>query len=259
MIYWTREEVERIGQAGSSMWVSPKGIEGTAFRYLSSFWLFVEEQDEAFSPHGPQGFWEAWITTWMSKQFDKHDHFVDVGANVGYYTMLACDHGIPTTAFEPNPTVAELLRKSAVLNKFFPTVYEQALSNRSGEFYLNIPDRHSGGAHLAYGQNTGVLVETVRAEEALPYSSERTLIKIDAEGAEPDIIEGAAGWFRHAKKYTILLEWDKTRFNATKFAVELFDLGSVFYVDTNGDERALIHPSQLAQLEGLQMVGVRKW
>jgi FkbM family methyltransferase len=259
MRYNTRAEVERIGRAGSCLWLDAP--EGFAARYLSAFWLYLEKEDKAFTPHAPDGFWEAWITCWMSKQFDKFDTFVDVGANVGYYSMMAAKAGLLVTAFEPNPEIANMLRNSAILNRVEKRVgvWETALSDTRTVSRLFVPEGHSGGASLSDGAE-GVLVD-VEPFDYL-YSSianKYVLMKIDAEGAEPKIWAGMQNFFA-ANHCTVILEWESARFDAEAFAKSLLANGEnhAWYVDTAGNEVPLVHWRQFEMLKGIQMVVVRK-
>jgi len=265
MIYFTREEVERIGKAGSSLWVSPDGEAGSAFRYLSSFWLLVEDQDEAFTPHGPDGFWEAWITRWISEKLQDADLFIDVGANVGYYTLMAAAAGVQTFAFEPNPDLCKMIERSTKINRVGSRVeiFQQALSDKKGTAFLNVPERHSGGAYLSEDRGEYVVSHEVPMDtldnSALRLSTSNVLIKIDAEGAEPKIWAGMQDWYqRH--NCTVVLEWESSRFDCEAFGKSLFDdyKNYVAVVDFEGHEKEMTHWRQLAMRDGLEMVVVRK-
>src|SRR5690349_5400593 len=147
MKYDSREEVERIGLAGSKKEIDKRG---TRFRYLSSFWLYVEEDDYAFTPHARSGFWEAWVTRWISEELEHCEYFVDVGANVGYYTMLAGTSRVRTYAVEPNPTLYDKLYDSATKNrcKDLVTILPVALADVRGTIRMLVPPKHSGGAWI---------------------------------------------------------------------------------------------------------------
>lgn len=259
MIYWTRDEVERIGRAGSCMWVDAP--DGLAFRYLSSFWLYVEQDDQAFTPHGVDGFWEAWITAWVSQKFDSHGLFLDVGANVGYYTLMAAKHGMTVISFEPNPRVADMLRASLRLNREENSVFvdNHALGDSLGVTNLIIPDRHSGGAHIS-DTEPGVEV-TVLPLDSYRFSGEEILMKVDAEGAEPEIWAGMQQTLRD-NDVTVFLEWESSRWpngGAEDFARSLFKQKYVGVIEYDGTERQLTHPDAMGYLEGIQTVIVRNY
>jgi FkbM family methyltransferase len=127
--------------------------------------------------------------------------FVDVGANIGMHTMAAAramrSEG-RIFAFEPFGPVCGLLEKTVWMNGCAQTVevHRSAVSNRKGrrDLFLGATSGHHSLFPLepagtpAHGQ---VSVETVTLDGTLPPDLKVDLLKIDAEGAELDVIEGA--------------------------------------------------------------------
>ena len=125
------------------------------------------------------------------------DSAVDIGANhgavLGEIVRVAPEGR--HVAFEPIPELAEDLRKR------FPDVhvYAAAASNRSGEAsfaYVRAADGWSGLKFrpLPGGEDGNVVditVQLVRLDDVLHPDAHPVLIKIDVEGAEQQVIEGA--------------------------------------------------------------------
>ncbi|MFM9995705.1 MAG: FkbM family methyltransferase [Phycisphaerales bacterium] len=133
------------------------------------------------------------------------DIFVDVGANIGVLTLLGAHAVGPAgtvIAFEPNPEVFKRLdahvrdnRRSNV--RLFPL----ALSDREGVLQLSIPPtgntgaatlgtlpaRHGGRAHARY--DVPVKLGDDLLGDAPPHPRPM-LVKIDAEGHEPNVLRG---------------------------------------------------------------------
>jgi FkbM family methyltransferase len=265
MRYFSRTEVERIGKAGGMRWVDPRGYKGDAYRFLSSFWLFVEKEDDAFTPHAGDGFWEAWITKWLSEQLEDAKLFIDVGANVGYYTLMAATSGIHTVAIEPQSRLCGLIRASLEMNNACAEVLNYAVSNTTGHMTLAVPDRHSGGAYLTNSDKPeyGFKMMDVQVRKLdnlvgiVPDS--KVVIKIDAEGAEPRIWAGMEHLFA-ATNCTVILEWESARFDCEQFGKALLNGGKnyVAFVNGAGGEEQLTKWQELQALSGLQMIVVRK-
>lgn len=127
---------------------------------------------------------------------------VDVGANAGFFTMLAWDLGKRrgrVLAFEPNPRVATLLRRSIeAADATGVDLIECACGKTTGDADLHL-SQHPGQTAFATVKPEmrwsedwtaiPVRVTTVDKEcEARGLLPE--LVKIDAEGAEGDIIDG---------------------------------------------------------------------
>lgn len=249
MEYFSRDEVERIGRAGTKTINTDDAV---ICRIMSTAWLFCEKDDYAFTRWmKSDGFWEAWITKWMSGQFMKNDHFIDVGANVGYYSMLAGKAGLKVTAYEPNPAVADLFEKSAEMNRLDIKLHRLALSNRAGKKKLEVPAGHSGGAHMS---TNGIEIKASTLDKTNAMAGQNILMKIDAEGAEPLIWAGGKETRAH-NNVTTILEWESDRFDAQKFADELYN-HEVRLVNYDGDEEE-ISKEDLVNSSELLMIVVR--
>lgn len=125
--------------------------------------------------------------------------FVDAGANIGVFTVLAGKIVGATgkvIAVEMIPETAERLRRHIALNNLPNiSVIERALSDRSGErITASIPPGRFGQASIvADTRGTTVAVETTTLDEVLSkIDGPIALIKIDLEGAEAKAFAGAS-------------------------------------------------------------------
>ena len=118
---------------------------------------------------------------------------LDVGAHVGYYTLLASSLVGPrgaVWAFEPSPHNARFLRRHVRLNRCANVrVEEGAVSSREGTAWF-APGSGSGTGHLAGSGRFQVRTVALDA-----WCAEREIrpdvVKIDVEGAEREVLEGA--------------------------------------------------------------------
>jgi FkbM family methyltransferase len=128
------------------------------------------------------------------------DLFVDAGANVGYFSLLAAQCVGPAGrvhAFEPYPPNRSRLNENVQANGFADVirVHAQALSDCSGEsvMHLYTSEQANHGQATAFpqpGQDARqVRVATTTLDEALPDVSPR-LIKLDIEGSELRALRG---------------------------------------------------------------------
>ena len=179
----------------------------------------------------------------LIKNLKGEDVFYDIGANYGFYTLLAQEF-ITTGeihSFEPNPAIFELLRINADI-KNFPNTYlnKTAVSNRgsSAEFYDKQITGLSGHSSLIkheYSYNFRVIkVETKKLDNYILDHKKPTVIKIDAEGAEPMILEGSINLLKNYNPLFIIeILNDNPYFEAVKI---LKNFGyTAFYLDKNGD------------------------
>src|SRR5580704_6922794 len=111
MRFSSREEVERIGRAGVASYEScTEGQPIIVSRQLSSFWIASRPDDPGLSEHFKNdGFWEAWITLWISRNVAPGSVCVDAGANYGYFTFQLVQNGCMVLAYEANPELIPYL------------------------------------------------------------------------------------------------------------------------------------------------------
>jgi FkbM family methyltransferase len=143
--------------------------------------------------------------------------FVDSGANVGYYTLLAGslvgEAGL-VIAFEPSPyAFARLL--NTVEDNHLPQVQvlQAGLSDVSGELQLYMP-KLSGNhtpSMIANDGGTAINVTTHRLDEYLTNAGidHVDLLKLDVEGFEPNVIRGAEGYIQSGRIHALLCEFNQ--------------------------------------------------
>lgn len=120
---------------------------------------------------------------------------LDIGANVGVWAEAMRRHSLGVHAFEPNPKMFRLLGRAAGRGV---VAHSLALSDRAGIAELHVPRRARGysnqgatlsGVALGGAAHRSVTVET-RLLDAFGFDAVG-LIKIDVEGHELAVIEGA--------------------------------------------------------------------
>jgi FkbM family methyltransferase len=156
--------------------------------------------------------------------------FIDVGANAGLFTIVAAERvgdAGAVLAFEPNPpafaALTANLGRNGVRNAH---PFELALGPETASVAFDPgPAGHSGKAHLA--ADGPLRVEQAGPEKALalldPLIGERpTMIKIDVEGAEAQVVEALSPLLRRPQVETAIVEIDGgnlARFGTTPEAV----------------------------------------
>jgi FkbM family methyltransferase len=140
------------------------------------------------------GFWELKNQRLLASRLRPGNVVYDIGAHVGLYTLVSStivgDEG-HVYAFEPSPRNVQYLRQHVELNGLGNcTIVEAAVSDRSGWQHFN-PTHHDTAGYIC--QTGAMTVRTVALDEFLWGEGERrppNLIKIDAEGAELDVLRG---------------------------------------------------------------------
>jgi FkbM family methyltransferase len=147
------------------------------------------------------------------------DVFVDGGANIGLFTLVAADrvgaHG-KVIAFEPGRAVRLRLIENVVLNRLLQVeIVPAALSSGPGEAAFQEFDIAGAGLnHLApvHGEtgNVETVALTTLDTAVIPHDRARlALIKLDLEGAEHEALRGASTILRE-RRPDLLLEVEAT-------------------------------------------------
>jgi len=133
-----------------------------------------------------------------------HDRVIDIGGNRGIYAYQLWKLGAKVEVFEPNPTCHGVLSAWAA-GKPNVNIHSVALSNHSGTANLHIPIDGSGIEHdasasiehsgFAHARDQLVPLQTLDSYKFEDVS----LIKIDVEGHEYSVIEGAAATLASSK------------------------------------------------------------
>jgi FkbM family methyltransferase len=151
----------------------------------------------------------------------------DVGASYGLHSLRFLAHGIRTVSFEPNAACHAFLIECCARNGLRPEIHPVAVGARPGRVDLAIPGHQTylgsvvdsvksawqdrdDVTHLTVPQIT--LDAFAEAHGVLP-----DLIKIDAEGSEVAILEGAQALLERARPLLILEAWPDPAQRTTLF------------------------------------------
>lgn len=139
-------------------------------------------------------------TSFVRSHLKEGDHFLDIGANIGWFTMLASTivgKGGRITSFEPRPITLQHLKSSIEINQLeeMVTVHGVGVSDVTGETYLSWQEGtdNPGGSFvstIALGGNMASQVIRLVSLDSLDIGKVN-LVKIDVEGSEYKAMTGA--------------------------------------------------------------------
>lgn len=168
-------------------------------RILQDYWIYVDPVDLSLTPDLMRdGYWESWLSLAVARVIQPGWYCVDIGANVGYYTVLMMAHGADfVLAVEPQPDIARLLHKTVESQHWSDKVEvsqvalgadeKRVVLHRYGDktgstSIIEVPGYDVTQRILVPGNTLDNLVDA-----AWPHLD---FIKIDAEGAEFEIWKG---------------------------------------------------------------------
>jgi len=144
--------------------------------------------------------------------------FLDVGANIGYYTTILSKNFETILAFEPHPQNLAMLKSTIATGRLRNvTTRNQAVSDTDGIAILHFQRKR--GEHSIM-KNEGIQqlsVRTVKLDSVVKETVD--LVKVDVEGAEWKVIKGAELSMRTGKILRWVIEVDD---QSTKGALESY-------------------------------------
>jgi FkbM family methyltransferase len=156
------------------------------------------------------------------------DLFLDIGSNIGSYTVLASGVRRATTwAFEPDPETILALRRNVELNGIQGrvTVHELALGDTDG--WVSFTRGLDTVNHVATNGEANVRTVPARRLDTLIGANRPLMIKMDVEGFEEPVVRGAKGLLAGDSLKVIeletLTEEIETTFNRHGFARAYYD------------------------------------
>jgi len=187
------------GFAGPDCWVIKESVHGFRIRVsLSELGISRPILRDAYDPN------ECAL---LKREITEGDCVYDIGTNIGFYSLLCATLVGPSgrvIGFEPIEYLFQAASSSIRENRFqdFVHINQVAISDTRGTAKI----RHAphttnfGGGHLVHDSATppnhiDALVE-MRPLDDFPNERSVRLIKIDVEGAEPRVIQGAGALLR---------------------------------------------------------------
>ena len=158
---------------------------------------------------------------WLNSFFKKDSVLYDIGANIGAYSLVAGkinDFG-KIFSFEPGyssfTSLISNININGLTNRIIPIA--MAISNKNSLDYFNYLSDEAGCASNSFGETLDYLgnyfepkykqmIPSMTLDKVIDYIELPTMIKIDVDGIEYKIIEGAKKTLTEGKVETLLIE-----------------------------------------------------
>ncbi len=217
----------------------PHGLE---INYIKTIEL---SNDPPYKTTSNGGIWEKKIYKIYQNKLKKHKTAIDVGAYIGTHTLPMSSLCKKVYSFEPNPALFSILKSNIKTNNIENVVYlPTALSDKNGMEEMDC--RMSGTSRFRHliKKHRGFVEKVVckRLDDLLPEVNDCCFMKIDCEGAEFQVLEGAVDFiernrptivievFRIVEKRKMLQEWcENNAYNITHIGGDDFLLEPMEY------------------------------
>lgn len=176
--------------------------------------FFVNTEDRNLTPWIIMGgTWESNVDLPLLTYAQPGMKILDIGAHIGYYTVklgTKAGHAGRVMAFEPNPKVNRVCLENIKINGLtgMTTLHKFALGDKAGNATLTFSSSNMTSANLLGDQDAdfSVGVGVFRLDEVVPEEMSVDLIKLDAEGYEAKILEGAKSVLARSPQCAIMIE-----------------------------------------------------
>lgn len=188
------------------------GLRKSSLVRAATFWgdkiiVYLPSSSDIFLSGGKTHDSEIRLSQWLATVIGEYEAFIDIGAHIGFFSLLA-DHfsGSKTSvrSFEPSRSAFAMLSENTKTHKNI-TVTQAAVGGEDGEAtFHEFSHAHAEYSSLVMDNYTEGLRQTLQKEKqdytvpvrtldtilVTPISG-KTLIKIDTEGNELSVLEGA--------------------------------------------------------------------
>lgn len=165
-----------------------------------------------------KGDYETLQTEFFKKYLKASDNILDIGANIGYYTILFSQLVGATGkvyAFEPDLNSYSILKRNIENNNCTNVaLFGYALGDSRGKVKLYLNEENRGDNRILKNEGNqnweAIEVEMFRADELIDSKTRIDFIKIDIQGAELFAFQGMENILNQNEKITIISEfWPK--------------------------------------------------
>jgi FkbM family methyltransferase len=182
--------------------------------------------------------WEKKLYDRYKKICNKSNTALDIGGYIGSHALPMAHYAKNVYCFEPTPYLYNTIKSNIKLNKI-ENVILLAMAAFNKDDQVNIDARLNGTSRIHYNKIKGELTEVPchKIDTLLPDVNDCNFIKIDVEGAEFDVLEGAHNFIKRNKPI-IFIEVFKTKTKREKLE-KWCQVMSYSFKHLGGDDFAL--------------------
>lgn len=216
------------------------------YEFQPGLWMQLNARDMIPQTILLEGKWDPPLTEFIENNLTKGQTFIDIGAHVGYFSLLAARRVGPTgkvLAIDANPAAITQLEQNVARSNLSNVIVEHtACGGSEGSVTLYYSSESNSSMASLSGANAGTdvkievkctTIDHLIRKNALDRAD---LIKIDVEGAEMTVLRGMESTIRHMRP-TIVLELEPSllkSFGTTPAQINDFLTGLDYRFDSLG-------------------------
>jgi len=207
-----KSNIKRFSIAVLSRWRKRQRIHSKKFN-LAGYTVYLNQFEEIQASIS-YGIYEPTETKWLYEILKSGMTFIDVGANIGYYSLLASSlvgSSGKVYSFDPSPYAYERLCQTIKLNNITNIhAYNLGLSDHPEnvelalrEIQVHSPSFCTDNLKTKLGISKLITLDSFAEENDIKFID---MIKIDVEGYEPNVIKGMTKLLNENKVNRIMIE-----------------------------------------------------
>jgi len=182
--------------------------------------------------------YESEIVSFLERELKGAKVFLDIGANIGYFTLIAkeINPNIKVFSFEPEEKNLEYLEYNISLNNLGDVIVKEvALSNFSGEETLFINPKNEGGHSLVENKKYKEQKVVIEKLDNLMTNIKVDIAKIDVEGFEFNVMKGGIKTLMENRDIKIVSELSRDFDEIKNITRE--NNKNIYFLDSDGSQR----------------------
>jgi len=152
------------------------------------------------------------ITDFLRPQIKGNEDFIDIGSNIGFYTLFFSSllNNGKVFSYEPNFKNFKKLKKNILLNKFKNIkCYNFGISSRNGNAKLYDTSHYNEGGHYINLEDKSInkkfeTIKIFKLDSLLKKNKKNLFIKIDVEGHEMHVLHGMQNILKRSNCFLII-------------------------------------------------------
>ena len=235
--------------------------------------LYLDAADTSLTPVIlTRRMYEPGTTRLMRRLVRSGSRVVEVGANIGWYTLLCAERVGPTGSvhsFEPNPRTFEILHTNVFINGLWDRcqLEQRALGRSPGQAMLRVPGTYSAGSNLRpsdpgalawmHQNEIEVTVDVATLDDALGDNVHCDLLKIDVEGFEAEVFAGGEKFFAANPRLKVIMEFTPAQHGVAMLDWMRSDGRQIHEIDRFGRTHRTADPMRLMDRPSLDVLLTR--
>lgn len=176
------------------------------FKWINGLSFYAQKGDAGIVPNIYYRLFDYEDSMFILNRLDQDDLMVDIGSNVGHFTLLSASTGAQVIAIEPIPATFEKLQQNITLNQLSDRVNSYMIGIGQQETELDFTNDRDVMNRVAAPGDKSVVKIPVRPLDHVLEGKHPKMLKIDVEGFELAVLKGATEVLKDPTLNYLLIE-----------------------------------------------------